>query len=195
MNRYQVDGKSYLVIDGELWQLVAPAGEHPETAEVKGTPKRKYKKRINVERQPKKAKPLIPWTRSNRFRELTEAEKEQVLALAKDGQSAKDIAKTLGVGGLQIGQMLRRSREKGELDGDVKPPEQQQIAELKQVKKGPLFASGDWTPTLERQMYRCENGHQFKSNLPIDRVMCPYCKSRNVEISTEPPVHEEEVDA
>ena len=33
--------------------------------------------------------------------------------------------------------------------------------------------NNDWTPTLEREMYVCINGHQFKSNLSLDRVMRP----------------------
>jgi DNA-directed RNA polymerase subunit RPC12/RpoP len=55
MNRYQVDGKTYLVIDGELWQLVAAVDSHQPT-QAGPEPKRKYSRRAPKEAPVSKGK-------------------------------------------------------------------------------------------------------------------------------------------
>jgi transposase len=58
----------------------------------------------------KESQPSIP--RSSKYRELTDGERESAFAMSRQGKTNKEVAKSLGVGTLQISQMFRRQKEK-----------------------------------------------------------------------------------
>jgi Zn finger protein HypA/HybF involved in hydrogenase expression len=179
MNTYRIGEHQVVLIDGELYLKLSP--EEAPIAEVITKPTRRaYLKR----------KVHVPNKRKSRTK-LSHDDDLYIIQQFEAAHSISDIAKEMGVSYNTIAARHIKFT-KGEKRGS---PTEYKIKELNKAKKGVLYHSNEVLPEIERQMYECENGYQFKSNLLIDRVVCPICKSRDIDIFTEPPVHEEEVDA
>lgn len=167
MKIYEVEGKTFAVIDGELFQRMKPRAsiitDHPELVIVRAEKKIKIK--------------AIKIPQEGQHKRVGGADGEKIRALILEGKlSNAEIAIQFGVTAGAIYNYRWRMQKSGEVKGS---------------KGKDMTVLRDNKP--ERINYICENGDRFKSNLEIGVARCPNCKSTTLRIDVEPPVREEQI--
>lgn len=170
---------------------MAPSEEDEQPITLRPKQKRKYKRKkepnyitgegTNLMKDPKTDKRSKEYRNSHSSLsrihvqpKLSEDKRQQIFELTQQGISASKIAKEFGVSSALVYLIRKQKRTKPE------------------VKQNLPWSSGpNIPPVLERLIYECENAHKFKSNLPLDRVICPGCGSRDIDSYKEPEVREE----